>query len=239
MKANFQNLTVSAIALSFLASAFPAEAKLSSNTRRAVVLEAFYALRPSADGSCDHAISGNCVSSWNYLINDYSAYQKLMSWYGCKFASVWEKKQDCGVESGRPYSYYSDPYNYGIASNIGRGGQCLHFANLILYRSGAHTKSFNSLYSSSQTINLDSQSNLKSVKEGDVIFKKGDHTAIVVEIKKNKNGTVTGLDVIDSNYVGGKGSEIIGRHLFSSADLANGYKVWTGSDYYKSNYDPR
>jgi len=72
-----RHLTMGAVALSFLASSLPAEARLAKNSRRAVVLEAFYALRPSHDGGCDKTISGNCVASWPYLTDDLPAYQQV------------------------------------------------------------------------------------------------------------------------------------------------------------------
>src|SRR5665213_3186981 len=56
----------------------------STNARYAVVLEAFYALRPGHDGGCDKTILGNCVSSWNFL-NDPNqptgAFQTVKTWY--------------------------------------------------------------------------------------------------------------------------------------------------------------
>ena len=221
------------------------------NARRAVVLEAFYALRPSADGGCDQTIpaSGNgaaCVSSWNYLDDDYWAYDQLKNWYGCTNASVWERKGDTvnGVSCGfsvnrRNVSYYSNLYDYGFYGNYGRGGQCKHFANLITYRSGADTRYHGSY--DQMTLNsflLNSPANLTKVKEGDIVFSKNIHTFVVVEIKRS-GSTVTGLDAIDSNYVGGRNNEIIGRHVFLPSELrSKSYRVWTGSAYYNTNYDP-
>ena len=84
---------------------------------------------------------------------------------------------------------------------------------------------------------LDSSNNLSKVKEGDVIFNSSaPHTAIVVSIQK-QNGAVTGITVVDSNWVGGDKNEIIGKHQFGTTDLKS-YRVWTGSAYYNTNYDP-
>ena len=83
---------------------------------------------------------------------------------------------------------------------------------------------------------LDSNSNLSKVKEGDVIFQTNVHTAIVVGIVRS-NGKVTGIDVIDSNFVGGNGNEIIGRHRYDTQQLKS-YRVWKGTSYYSTNYDP-
>src|SRR5258708_5054628 len=70
--------------------------RFSSNDRRAVVLEAFYALRPSHDGGCDKTIISNgqwCVSNWNYLASDIGTYSTLKAWYGCN-ASNWALPTD-------------------------------------------------------------------------------------------------------------------------------------------------
>jgi hypothetical protein len=76
------------------------------------------------------------------------------------------------------------------------------------------------------------------VKEGDIIFSPNIHTAVVVEIKRS-GSTVTGLDVIDSNYVGGRNNEIIGRHVLQrNALISLKYRIWKGVRYYNESYDP-
>jgi hypothetical protein len=77
------------------------EARLSNNDRRAVVLEAFYALRQSADGGCDRTLNGNCISTWNYLNNDYGAYLVLKGWYSCN-------SSDWAVPGDPPQSDWAD-----------------------------------------------------------------------------------------------------------------------------------
>lgn len=69
------------------------------------------------------------------------------------------------------------------------------------------------------------ETDLTKAVEGDVIltYNNGitNHVAIVVEIKRT-NGVVTGLDVIDANFISDNGSinrEVIGRHLFSISYL--------------------
>lgn len=60
-----------------------------------------------------------------------------------------------------------------------------------------------------------------------------DHTAIVVKINtgESNDGTVTSLDVVDSNFVTGAGNEVIGYHKIEKAALQK-YYVYTGVSYY-------
>lgn len=225
------------------------EARLSDNNRRAVVLEAFYALRPSHDGGCDKTINGNCVSNWNYLNNDPSAYGVVKGWYGC-YSSVWTTSGDGSgcANNNYPISFYNNPASYGYGTfggsygNIGRGGQCKYFANLILYRSGSDQGTFptySNMWANTET-------DMTKAKEGDVIltYNNGitNHVAIVVEIKKDGNGQVTGLDVIDANFVsdisGTMNREVIGRHLFSISYLNQYYRIYKGTSYYGEPYIP-
>ena len=241
-----------------------ADAKLAQNARRAVVLEAFHALRQSHDGGCDYRFpeyGQPCVSSWNYLSNDTPAYEAVRQWYACD-SSVWVKSGDSVMVSNgkggynqiscltprNPYSFYSDVYAYGFNRynaitkkwydpSYGRGGQCKFFANLILYRSGTHTARLPSYGDMEKnSFKLDSNSNLSKVKEGDVIFATNVHTAIVVGIVRSGSNVVS-IDVIDSNFVGGNGNEVIGRHTFIPNQLKS-YRVWKGASYYSTNYDP-
>lgn len=212
----------------------PVQARLSSNNRRAVVLEAFYALRPSYDGGSDKTINGNGVSNWNYLNSDPSAYEVVKGWYG-GWSSEW-------------INFYNDPASYGYGTfggdygDVGRGGQCKYFADLILYRSGSDQGGF-PLYSYMWS---ETETDMTEAKEGDVILTYdngvGRHVAIVVEIKRDGNGQVTGLDVIDSNFISDEGStwhrEVIGRHLFSISYLNQYYRIYTGTDYYEEPYIP-
>lgn len=247
----------------------------SSNLRRAVVLEAFYALRQSHDGGCDQTImvNGNndCVSSWNFL-NDQTnlgpqALSALNSAYGYPncFASDWAVSSDACYASGYTApSFYSDVADYGYSTaggnhgSVGRGAQCVFFANNILYRSQSDMVTAFSFDSMASGGNNDP--NLQDVVEGDVIFLYGDstqyfttnHVAIVVQVYR-LGSEVTALDVIDSNYVSDisetPNREVIARHSFCA--VGNGdcsftgvqmiqghYKIWTGTSYYTTSYDP-
>ncbi len=238
------------------------EAAWSSNPRRAVVLEAFYALRQSHDGGCDRTLpwqdgspANNCASSWNYLANNWSAYNTIKGWYGTCIASVWSGPGD-GTNCGfYPLSFYNNVYVYGYSNGplgyVGRGGQCKFFADLVLYRSGVQTPTVDwgthTLPTYLQMWN-NSDPILRNVREGDILFKfdpdslqATPHTAIVVEIKR-VGGVITGLDVIDSNFLSDspplKNREVIGRHLFQISNIQNIYRIWKGADYYGTEYDP-
>lgn len=217
------------------------QARLSNNNRRAVVLECFYALRSSADGSCDKTINGNCVSNWDYLNRDTYAYGVVKGWYSC-YSSDWTSTGDGSgcYNNYYPVSFFSNvsSYSYGTHGgsygNVGRGGQCKYFANLILYRSESDQRAFPT-YS---TMSGNAESNLSKAVQGDVLFSTTvPHTAIIVELKTD------GLDVIDANYVtdisGTPSREVIGRHLIPWSTLsANGYKIYKGVSYYNEPYIP-
>ncbi|MEK7195015.1 MAG: hypothetical protein AAB667_02060 [Patescibacteria group bacterium] len=224
------------------------EARLSNNNRRAVVLEAFYALHPGHGGWSDKWIGPNCASNWNYLANDSNAYGVVKNWsgYGCSFASVWKVSGDGCSSSGWPASFFNNMVSYGYGSfsgwygSVGRGGQCKYFANLILYRSESHQ----AMFPSYATMWSNTETNLALAKEGDVILTVDqgitNHVAIVVEVKKS-GSTVTGLDVIDANWVTDNGTtnrEVIARHLFSLASIQGVYRIWKGTAYYNEQYVP-
>ncbi|MBI4993937.1 hypothetical protein HZC33_03245 [Candidatus Wolfebacteria bacterium] len=223
-----------AIAITFGSFVSESEARLSSNNRRAVVLEAFYALRPSHDGSCDKTIAGNCVSNWNYLNNDWNAYNTVKSfsaYYPC-FSSDWAYNYEICYTGHSNASFYINIATYGYYGTYGRGGQCKYFANLILYRSGSDQSSLPTYSVMAQN----AESDMSKTIPGDILFSTSvPHTAIVVEIKS------TGLDVIDANYITDSGSdqEIIARHLLTWSQLsAGGYKIYKGISYYYEPYVP-
>jgi hypothetical protein len=240
---------LAAICLAIIMFAPVAEARLSNNNRRAVVLEAFYALRPSHDGSCDKFTSdGKCLSNWNYLANDLNAYNYMKSAYssGC-FASDWAVPGDpCpNFISGPMASFYSNVGSYGYGTfggpygNIGHGGQCRFFANLLVYRSGSYMLTFPSYAAMWGNV----ETNLTKAVEGDILTSYPPyHTAIVVEIKRT-GSTVTGLDVIDSNWIpdiSGGNREVIGRHVISVTAQPPGgtWGIWKGVPYYSEPYVP-
>ncbi|MBU4580121.1 hypothetical protein KKB43_03840 [Patescibacteria group bacterium] len=78
-------------------------------------------------------------------------------------------------------------------------------------------------------------------KPGDVVFKSArvpnagatDHFVIVVKTTGN-DGSVTAVDVVDSNYVG---DEVIGYHTMQTAEIQK-YYVYTGVSYYIEPWSP-
>jgi len=184
---------------------------LSSDPRTAVVLECYYALRPYCSSAPYKSIFGNAVSEWNYLCSDLNAYRVLKGWYGTAYSSVWS------------LFYIDPPWSYGCYNGIGRGGQCRYFANLILYRSGVYQRCLPA-YTSAGLMQI------RFARPGDVIQRTSGcrHTAVVVKVLEGIAGySVTRVDVIDSNFVGGDGQEIIGMHQIGGTDLSN-YAVITG-----------
>ena len=131
------------------------------------------------------------------------------------------------------------------------------FANLVLYLSGSDRNEF----PSTPTMWGNADPNLQHAVEGDVIQLyhdstegfRTDHVAIVIQIYRT-GGTITALDVIDSNYLTDMTSpstgerEIIGRHAFctmaqscpfSNVQMIQGhYRIWKGPAYYSTSYDP-
>jgi len=184
--------------------------RLHWDTRTAIQLEAFYALSTSYNGGSSQSIGGYAVSDWNYIYNDLNAYDFEKDYYGANASE---------------YSSYFDEEtleDYGMDGDYGRGGQCRHFADLILYRSGTYQSG---LPTYQQVINdYDGSRNYTKlagqVYVGDLIQSKtvNGHTAVVVAILAGTAGVnVTSVDVVDANWIGGAGNEIIGRHYFNTA----------------------
>ena len=207
-------------------------ASIGSSYQYMPVRECFYALRQaylnqptSITGPFGGLqVGGNVVSNWNYLASDSNAFNivRQQSYGNATVCSYF----------GLQNSYALKPaYGYGI----GRGGQCLFFAVLILRRSRSYTLpySWSTLYGRRNGAASNAQ-------PGDLIMTNGSikHIAVVIERLSY------GLDVVDSNYVGSGGyspysvgyyngfynSEIICRHPFTWSDLANkGYVRLSGA----------
>lgn len=258
-------LSLATLWVAFLPFALTSSAQsFSGNKRRAVVLEAFYALRQKHDGGCDKTILGYCTSGWNF-INDQtypgpSAFTALRNSYWCN-SSDWAVRGDaCYFSKASSPSFYSNLASYGLSTaggsygNVGRGGQCVFFANLVLYRSMTHMATFPSL----KTMWANTDSNLQHAVEGDVIQLYNDsapgyttnHVAIVVQIFRT-GSTITALDVIDANYITDKAGtsdrEVIARHAFCTVNkgcpftnlqIQGHFRIWKGTLYYNTSYNP-
>lgn len=209
------------------ATMMPAEARLApagvQYDRTAVVNEAYYALSgvpySSSIGS----------STWNYLSSDPGAYWHTRDYWTTRYPvnGYMTNANDLVL---RNYFIAGNLPAYGRYNGYLRGGQCKYFANLLLYRAGVANVDPMPTYTTMAT-----QAKSSSyAKPGDVLFRTNYHTAIVTRIISGNSatGTVTSVEVVDSNYVGGAGNERIGLHTFSGTTLTQ-YKVWTGVSYYK------
>ena len=181
----------------------PVSGRLHWDTRTAIKLEAFYALNPAHNGGSSKSIGGWLVSDWRYLTSDMNAYNVAKGWYGGN-SSVWSM-------------FWSNPVRYALYGGYGRAGQCRYFVNLIMFRSGTYQSPLptynNVVYDFNHGRSYTKMA--EQVRKGDILQRRSpDHTAIVVAIIRGQEGqSVRAVDVVDANYVGGRGNEIIGRHI--------------------------
>lgn len=195
--------------------------RLAADPRQAIIEELFYALNQAHTGFSNKAINGNAVSDWNYICSDQNAYSVMRSRYGSN-SSVWGSFFT-GLD--RVNGGYLVPTTYGLSGGYGRGGQCVYFVNLILYRSATYWDNNRFLsgygdYIYDYNHGRQSTKPLDQVQPGDVIqttWNNG-HRAIAVLVFRDASGRVTAIDVIDSNFCNGDGAEIIGRHLMKRID---------------------
>lgn len=208
---------------------------ITSDRRMAVVYEAFYAMDPSWLNPSNQTgpttgipIVGGTASKWNYIGSD---------WTGASHVA------DQSYGNATVSSFFGPSDSYGRYQSIGRGGECLYFANLILWRSHLITDN-RAIYTSWGSI-VDCGPATDG-QPGDLVFYKNkknikDNNHIGVYVYKRDS---THFDVIDSNYLGTAKdsqysvspknptllyrsySEIIGRHTVSSAD---GWRLFRGN----------
>lgn len=203
--------------------------------RQAVVNEAYYAVT-GYWWYCPNVGAGQYDSrtgSYNYLLSDVGAYWHTRDYWTYRYPVV-PYMTNNGNSYLRQLFVNGDLPSYGLYGNLGRGGQCKYFANLILYRAGVSGVDPMPTYA---TMNMQSRSS-KYAKPGDILFSSSlPHTAIVTKVLQGNpnSGTVTGVQVVDSNWVTGDGNEVIGAHNYYGSNLAQ-YKVWTGAPYYWYNY---
>jgi len=263
------------ITVSIRTSSAQGSQRFSTNDRNAVVLDAFYALNQKHDGTCGQSTSdGKCVSNWNFLSSDLNSYTYMKEQYGCN-ASDWAVALDRCPNDTKVYrtvpSFYSDLTDFGLSAagglygQVGRGAQCVYFANLILYRSGADPAQIFNIAVMAKSQNIDT--NLQDTVEGDVLQVYGDsapgfedHVTIATQVYRS-HGAVVALDVIDSNFVtdlyyqsGGKVGEreMIALHHFCVAtdsscpflnqigvlNVQGHYHIYTKTAYYHAPYIP-
>ena len=194
----------------------------NQDKRQRVVQEAFFALSQGRSGTSGKQIpnTSNYLGDWNYLASDFNAYNQIKTWY--TVASTWN-------------NYFNDPQGYGFSEmggdygNVGRGGQCRSFANLVFYRSGVFPYAFPSY----DNMPAESISNLNQAQPGDLIFSlTAYHTAIVMNVERDGSNRIISINVIDSNFVSDNKNnesdrEVIARH---NKELSywqdNQYMIW-------------
>lgn len=195
----------------------------AGNDRQSVVNEAYYAY------SGVHGSSAPSPLTWNYLVSDVGAYWHTRDYWTVRYP-VDGYMTNANDPTMRKYFIDGNIPAYGRYKGSLRGGQCKYFANLVLYRAGVSNVDPMPTYTNMQA----NSKSANYAKAGDVLFKSGYHTAIVTKVLKGSSsaGTVTSVEVIDSNWVGGAGNEMIGKHIYSSG--LSSWKVWKGVSYYNT-----
>lgn len=206
----------------FAAMATSAEARIPPNgayyDREAVIREAYFAVMGDVN-----AFPGPTrqMGKWNYMTFDIPAQTRTIAELG----GVWYAGDTTPVVNGYVPRGYFD--------GIGRGGQCLFFINLLLYRSEADRTSdkFNSWANDIYPYAAEMTSNRPW--PGDIIFKPADSSSQHIAIVVSRSGDSVG--VIESNGVGIW--EAVSHRLTTITTLKNGgYKVFTNVNYYNNNY---
>lgn len=244
------------------------EARLASTNRHAAVIEAYYALSPDHTGFTSKLINGNVVGVWNYLDSDHNAYENVKVAYpkpNASTPSLWPIVDQNIFYDNSPQIGYANLKRYWMYNNstkdgygpVGRGGQCKFFIDTLLFRSEASVRILNDPKDASKgqyvlptyTVMSNSTRSSGYAKPGDVIFiANNGHTALVVAVLAGNSdaGTVTEVDVIDSNFIGYDGNEMIARHRLKvnydpkvkdTSKLQN-YSIYTGVSYYNEPYYP-
>lgn len=200
-----------------------------------VVYQAYRALDPSAGGYSSQMLNGDYVGDWDWLTSD-NDYQYLAPSYGPPYclASDWATSGDgsgCSPLGGW-VSFYAYPSWYGYTSSAsplvnryGRGGQCVYFVNLVLYRAGVHIAGLNIATMNNQSLPLSYAQPGYVLQRYNVSNTPTNHVAIIVGVTRDGSGAVTAVTVVDSNWVSDNGPdmEIIARHTITNL---TGFRVW-------------
>jgi hypothetical protein len=205
-----------------LASSTVVEARLAppgnQYDREAITKEAWFALTQQVTpyGPFQQGQVGN----WNYLSYDVPAAKEIARRFNNNPA--WVGFTAWGVINGDLAKGYFD--------SAGRGGQCLFFVNLLLYRSEAdrrqYVKSDNYVCHYCWSYVNARNADINTLKAGDVIFIPSTHAALAVR----RNGD--NVEIVESNFK--QPEKIAYRTTTISALKSAGYKVYTGVDYYNN-----
>ena len=172
-----------------------------------IVSEAFYSLNQSRTGGSNVSYHGWAMSDWNYVESDRDA-DKRISWY----------IGGCGNRGGAGGTVSLQDYN-STWKTCHKGGYCKYFVDLVLYRSSYGWGGNKHLVLPSGTSYA--TRSVYDAQPGWVLQSSMPHSGIVVA----RYGG--GLDVIDSNWVGGDGNYAISRHFMSWSELiSKGFKAY-------------
>ncbi|RYD70031.1 MAG: CHAP domain-containing protein, partial [Verrucomicrobiaceae bacterium] len=118
--------------------------------------------------------------------------------------------------------FAADSYalNFGGIKGVGHGLQCPSFVSMVLYRALGGYQSGNM-----NGKRLRSDGSAKNAQPGDVVFTTGGTWGHVGICVRNTGSFIT---VVDSNFVGGDGNEVIGRHDVSYAAIGSTWQLYSG-----------
>jgi hypothetical protein len=198
----------------------------SQYDRQAMIEEAYFSVT-GVVGSHPFPTS-NLLGKWNYMDFDRPAQNLIINRI---------KSENAG---------WSTPIidgwvKYGFKDGVGRGGQCLFFVNLLLYRSEADRRAYSSTncnycwsYIEPRSVAIDST----RPKAGDIVFKPRPSQHIVVVVYRDV-ANPDKIWVVDSNFATnpapGVYNEVASLRPTTITWLKNnGYRVYTDVSYYNN-----
>lgn len=214
---------------------------IGSNNQMAVRNECWYALdsawinKPN-DSTGPSGINGGC-SRWHYISTDgnNNALRYVLTSYRDAVTNLIHSTN--GTLDGKTIEYWvgrlsNDDYsiNFPNCKGVGHGCQCVSFVNMIIYRARQGYRLTDHGITFWNGGKMPNDGSAKTAKVGDIVYyyvNSGNaHVAICVIASDGG-----GITVVDSNWVGGKGNEVIGRHYVpnSTLDASGGWKKISGA----------
>jgi hypothetical protein len=199
---------------------------------------------PTSTTYGSYAYISNDLGAWGLLLdNTYNGLTRGW-WTSCRSTSSVQNYAPCSST----YTHYGDLDTASLYDCQGtctsgihhHGGQCKPFMNLVAYRSGLYqnpnyawkafptdtciTNTTASCNTGTKVLRPVTDADMPTVANttlipGDYLRLPGGHAAIVVNIANSPN-----IVVLDSNYVGGDGTETIASHTMTLTQLA-AYRV--------------
>lgn len=173
--------------------------------------------------------TGTSYSSFNYAPDDTNAWNLIRQSYGYSLlqpppstnlpdAYYLSCRTDQNTARSPSYGPCSitygslNPLVYGSQAGAFHGGQCKAFTNLVAWRSTVY-RGANNTFKTLPT-NGDTQATAQNIRAGDILRMPQTHSLIVTKVFVESG--ITKAVVIDSNFVGVGGNEIIGTHIIDS-----------------------